>query len=364
MLNLSYDAAQQRLRADLRELAAGKLRGHAREAEDAAAVPDVVCRELEAFGLPGADGFASGVEDPTSLCLAAETLAWADPGIAYAWLASRQVAWVIASCGTDEQKAKWLTRIGEAVFTPASLLMLEGRGLAPSEVETEIRIRGNGLVVNGYKSPVMYPGTALVSVIVGRDAEGNLTAVLAERLGDAVEFREGSGRLAMAACPTAIDARIRDLELPADATLKSDGLLRALTICRLAHASVCIGTAAAATRYAGEYAQKRLAFGKPIIAFQGVSFVLADLVMEADALQLSVLDLVTARDLPPEDLERQANAIIAQANQLVGDGAREGVQIMGVAGVTTDHPQERLYRSAAVLASMDFDPLNSELVLR
>jgi alkylation response protein AidB-like acyl-CoA dehydrogenase len=242
--------------------------------------------------------------------------------------------------------------------------MLEGRGLAPSEFETSIRVRGNRLVVNGYKSPVMYPRTAVASVIVGRDAEGNLAAVLAERPGDAVEFREGCGRLAMAACPSAIEARILDLELPADAALKSEGLHRALMICRLAHASVCIGTAAAATRYAGEYAQKRLAFGKPIIAFQGVSFVLADLVMEADAMRLSVLDLVTAKDLTPEDLERQANAVIAQANQLVSDAAREGVQIMGVAGVTTEHPQERLYRSAAVLASIDFDPLNSELVLR
>src|SRR5687768_15861199 len=100
MLDMSLDSTQKRMIDDLKETAI-KLREFAREAEDSGNVPDAVGSELTKFGLPGADGFASGVEDPVSFCLAAESLAWADAGIAYAWLASRQVAWVIAACGTD-----------------------------------------------------------------------------------------------------------------------------------------------------------------------------------------------------------------------------------------------------------------------
>jgi acyl-CoA dehydrogenase len=363
MLNINFDPAQSRLKNELKEIAATKLRGHAREAEETGVIPGPVRSELIAFGLPGADGFASGA-DAVSFCLAAEALAWGDPGIAYAWLASRQVAWIIASCGTQEQQRKWLPRFATDPFLPASLYMYEGRGLAPSEVETEVRRQGDHFVVNGRKSPVMYAKNAAISVIVGRDEDGKLMALIADKIDRAVEFKAGnSGQLALGACPSVIEARIHNLQVPADGALNFNGLLRALTICRLAHASVCIGAAAAATRYAGEYAQKRIAFGKPIIAFQGISFVLVDLLMEVEALRLSVLDLVTA-DKEPEVLEHETNGVIAQANQLIADGGREGVQIMGVAGVTTEHPQERTYRSAAVLASIDFDPLNSELVLR
>lgn len=363
MLDMSFDSTQKRMIDDLKEVAI-RLREFAREAEDSGNVPDVVRSELTKFGLPGSDGFASSIEDPVSFCLAAESLAWSDAGIAYAWLASRQVAWIIAACGTKEQKAKWLPRFAKDQFLPASLYMYEGRGITPSEVQTEIYKQGNHLVVNGYKSPVMYPDSPAVSVIIGHDENGNLTAVIAEELGDAVTFRaeESGRRLAMTACPSAIEAHIRELALPADAVMNPDGLLRALTTCRMAHSAICVGAAAAATRYAGDYAQTREAFGKPIIGFQGISFMLTDLYTEAEALRLSVLDVVTA-DIGAEERERRANAVVAAANQLIAHSGREGVQIMGAAGIVTDHPQERVYRNAAVLASIDFDPLNSPLVI-
>src|SRR3546814_18799835 len=82
---------------------------------------------------------------------------------------------------------------------------------------------------------------------------GNLTAVIAEELGDAVTFRaeESGRRLAMTACPSAIEAHIDNLALPTDAAMKPDGLLEALTTCRMAHAAICIGTDAAAIRNEG-----------------------------------------------------------------------------------------------------------------
>lgn len=364
MLDLSFNDTQRRMIDDLRETATG-LRDFAAEAEAVGAIPAPVRAALTSFGLPGDDGFSGGAADPVALCLAAESLAWADAGIAYAWLASRQVAWVIAASGTDEQKARWLPRFASDPFLPASLYLYEGNGIAPSECQTTIHKQGNHLLVDGFKSPVMYPQTAVVSVIAGRDEDGRLTAVIAEDLGDSVRLApEQSGRrIAMTACPSAIAADISGLTLPAAAGMKEDGLFRALTTCRLAHAAVCVGTAAAATRYAGDYARERKAFGKPIIGFQGVSFTLTDLYMEAEALRLSILDIATA-DIDEIEREQRAGGVIAAANQLVAHCGREGVQIMGAAGIVTDRPQERVYRNAAVLATIDFDPLNSPLVVR
>src|SRR3546814_17683896 len=98
--------------------------------------------------------------------------------------------------------------------------MYEGHGINPSEVQTEVRRQGNHLAVSGYKSPVMYPKNAAVSVIIGRDEDGNLTAVIAEELGDAVTFRaeESGRRLAMTACPSSIEAHIDNLAMIGRAT--------------------------------------------------------------------------------------------------------------------------------------------------
>jgi alkylation response protein AidB-like acyl-CoA dehydrogenase len=364
MLNMSLDSSQSRLQGDLKELAI-RLRKYAREAEEAGDVPAAVRTALIGFGLPGTDGFASGTNDPVSFCLAAESLAWSDAGIAYAWLASRQVAWIISACGTDSQKSKWLPRFAQDPFMPASLYMYEGHGFAASEVATEIRRNRDKLLINGYKSPVMYPKNAAVSVIVGHDESGSLAAVLTEDLGGAVTFDTGEPlrRLGMTACPSALEARIANLAMPASAAMSSDSLLQALTTCRMAHAAVCIGTAAAATRYAAEYAKTRVAFGKPIIGFQGVSFVLTDLFIEAEVLHLSMLEAVTA-DVPPQEREQMASRVMAATNQLVADSSREGVQILGAAGILMEHPQERVYRNAPILGSIDFDPLHSELAVR
>ncbi len=364
MSSLVLDKPDTPASQDAKAAAVELLRPYAWEADKMGGIPAAVRAAVEALDLPGADGFAAGVDDAAAFCATAEALAWGDPGIAYAWLASRQVAWVIASCGTEAQKAKWLPRLASDPFLPASLYLHEGRGLTPSEFETQVRRDGEGFLVNGYKSPVMYPQTAVVSVVVGRDEAGALAALVVEGPPEGVAFKDAGGRrLALRACPNAIEARISNLRAPAEAALRPEGLLRAVTICRLAHAAVCVGAAAAATRYAGEWALKRVAFGKPIISYQAVAFPLVNLVMDADAARLSIVDLTRAK-LEAPDLERQTNQVVAHANQLISDAGREGIQMMGVHGVLELHPQEGFYRSAAVLASIDFDPLNCELVLR
>lgn len=348
--------SDQYLEKDLRDRAIELLRPHLNASAKAAAHAPEVIAKLKSLRLPGDDGFRSAADTAVELCAATEALAWGDISVCYSWLVSRQVAWIISQCGTDAQKERWLPRFEENPLLPASLYLYEGSGARIDEMSTRISVRGNDHIVTGYKSPVFHADTAEVSVVVGLDGEGALAAVIGEgQLGNVRFGGVDAPVCALAACAPATEAWIDDLKLPIEARLNVEGLRRAIVVCRLAHAAACVGMAQAATRYAGEWAQRRQAFGKAIIGFQGIAFPLANLLIEADAVKMGILDLAARAESGP-NIELSVDAVIARVNRLVEDASRLSVQTMGVHGIISDHPTSAWYQAAPMLASVDFDP--------
>jgi alkylation response protein AidB-like acyl-CoA dehydrogenase len=217
--------------------------------------------------------------------------------------------------------------------------------------------------LEGEKVAVPFPLDAEVHVVVARDDDG-LIAFVMDDAGDNIAFHGADERkLAMAAVPMA-RASIVGLRIGDEAVLGRLALSRALSVCRLAQASVSIGASEATTRYAADWGTRRVAFGRPLVGFQGVSFVLANLLMDIEAARLGVYDALGRAQASEDELEAVTSHLVAHVNRLVGDAGREGVELMGVHGVIADHPAERIFRSAAVLAAIDFDPLTHPLTLR
>lgn len=363
MFDLALTPDHQRLGDDWRSFCAEKLRPFAADSEAKHEFGDALVSTLGTWELPGADGFAGGTDDPLSLLLAAEGLGWADPALGLAWVTGRQVAWLIAACGTEQQRRQHLPRLAAGPLPMASLLLFEGYGRAPSEVQTTAHRDGDDWVLDGDKVAVVAAGVADLSVVIARDEGGSLAGFVVEDPGGAVDFDGAGGRrLALGAARLAHAARLRGLRLPADAALRGEGLAAAIGVCRLAQAAVSLGAAEAATRYAADWGVNRTAFGRPLVGFQGVAFPLANLMMDGDSVRMSLIDALSQLSADDAGEERVSRAV-AQSNHLLRNAAREGVELMGVHGVITDHPVERIYRSAAELAAIDFDPLLSPLVL-
>src|SRR5216683_5146667 len=57
-------------------------------------------------------------------------------------------------------------------------------------------------------------------------------------------------------------------------------------VCSSDLAGIALGLARAAVEYAAAYARERTAFGRPIGAFQGISFVIADRATDLEAARL------------------------------------------------------------------------------
>jgi alkylation response protein AidB-like acyl-CoA dehydrogenase len=112
-------------------------------------------------------------------------------------------------------------------------------------------------------------------------------------------------------------------------------------------AAGAVGVARAAFEYATEYAREREAFGKPILARQGISFKLADMAMEIEASRL-----LTWRACAALDAGEDAGLLGSYAKAFAADTAMrvttDAVQVLGGAGIMADHPVEKWLRDAKV----------------
>ncbi len=116
---------------------------------------------------------------------------------------------------------------------------------------------------------------------------------------------------------------------------------------RLAVAATSVGKGRRALRIATEWAATRKQFGKPIGAFQGVSFQLADMAVELDA-----AELLTLRAAAHIDDGTVTDSEIAMAklfaSETLGRVTDKAVQILGGMGLMGQLPLERMWRDARV----------------
>jgi alkylation response protein AidB-like acyl-CoA dehydrogenase len=132
---------------------------------------------------------------------------------------------------------------------------------------------------------------------------------------------------------------------------EGDGLkiaLSALDSGRLGIAACAVGLAQAALDEAVAYAKQRKQFGKAIIDFQGLEFLLADMAAAVESARATYLEAARRRDrgLP---FRRQASIAKLVATDTAMKVTTDAVQVLGGAGYTRDFPVERYMREAKVL---------------
>src|SRR5205807_9657186 len=116
--------------------------------------------------------------------------------------------------------------------------------------------------------------------------------------------------------------------------------LEALNSGRLGIAACAVGLAQAALDEAVRYAKERTQFGKPIIDFQGLEFLLADMAAAVESSRATYLEAARRRDrgLP---FRRQASIAKLVATDNAMKVTTDAVQVLGGAGYTRDFPVER-----------------------
>lgn len=372
MFSLTPTDAQTGLDRQIRALAVERLRPQGLAAERERTVTPDLGDELDKLGrqIHGTPELC----DPMSAIIACEALAFGDPGIAYAVLPAFQVAHLVRTCGSRRQRERLLPRTAGIWSTATSFMYYEGFGRGQTELETEAAPTEDGWTISGRKIAVHHPGVADVSVLLARTAEaGDAPAGLAAFACDGPPLRcrtesdsWQTGALGANVTPTGT-VRLNEVTCGGGQRLDVAGvpLHRELGYARLMLAAVLVGAAGAAVDYAGAYAGERHTFGRPLTSYQGVSFVLVECETKVDSARLELWE--AAQRLgelsDPAAIERLVGRAVRTATNAATQVTREGIQLLGVHGIVTEHPVERFWRHASTLSLIDFDPLATTLSL-
>ncbi|MDP9241204.1 MAG: acyl-CoA dehydrogenase family protein, partial [Actinomycetota bacterium] len=296
----------EELLALTRDIADRELRPRAAEFEARAEFPREVFRLLGKsglLGLPYAETYGGGGQPYEVYLQVVEELATAWLAVGLGVSVHTLACYPMAAFGTDAQRERFLPDMVAGDLLGAYCLSEPGSGSDAAALRTRAVRDGDDYVVNGVKAWVTHAGVAdfyNVMVRTSDDGSRGISTLLADRDTAGLAAQRPERKMGLAASPTA-QIVLDNARVPADRLLGAEGggfriALSALDGGRLGIAACAVGVAQAALDYATDYARQRRQFGSPIIDFQGVSFMLADMATQVEAARSLYLAAARLRD--------------------------------------------------------------------
>ena len=351
---------QRELQALAHEFAERELRPIAREWDEREDCPPELLAKAAALGLTShaipAEYGGGGVSAVTA-SLVAEELSWGCAGLAAPIGATMFPVRPLLRAGTEEQRQRWLPRLASEDGCLAAIAFTEpGAGSDVAGIQATARREGEEYVLNGEKCYVTNGGIAELTIVFAK-LDGAITAFLVEAGDPGVSAGRKEPKLGLRSSYTG-SILFDDARIPADRLLGDEGEGFAIAMDFFLHsrpqvAASAVGIARAAFEYATAYACERQAFGKPLLAKQGVSFKLADMAIGVEAARLLVWRAAAALDSPSHRQSDDPGLLGSLAKAFAADTAMsvttDAVQVLGGAGIMRDHPVEKWLRDAKVL---------------
>ncbi|HXC85770.1 MAG TPA: acyl-CoA dehydrogenase family protein [Trebonia sp.] len=260
----------------------------------------------------------------------------------------------LARFGEDEQRKEWLPEMLGGELLGAYALSEPQAGSDAAALSARAIRDGEDYLVTGTKAWISHAGVADFYTIMVRTSDERsrgVSCLLADAATPGLTIAPLEHKMGLTGSPTAQllldNARIDARRLMG---AEGDGLkiaLEALNSGRLGIAACAVGLAQAALDEAVAYAKQRTQFGKPIIEFQGLEFLLADMAAGVDSARATYLDAARRRDrgMP---FRRQASIAKLVATDMAMRVTTDAVQVLGGYGYTRDFPVERYMREAKV----------------
>jgi alkylation response protein AidB-like acyl-CoA dehydrogenase len=228
-------------------------------------------------------------------------------------------------------------------------------GSDPGALETRAERHGDTWILNGEKRFIGNAGLSDVYVVFARTGEEGAKGVSAFIVDGHADGVSSQKLRTMGMPGWQLGApRFEDVEVPAENLLgrEGDGFRIAMATfdrSRPTVAAQAVGLAQGAIDLALDYATRRYAFGKPLLAHQGVQFKLADMEAEVAAARALTFQAATAVDEDDPRLTKLAAMAKMKASDAAMRVTTEAVQVLGGNGYLKDFPAERMMRDAKVL---------------
>lgn len=263
--------------------------------------------------------------------------------------------WMIATWGTEATKAQWCPSLVTGEKLASYCLTEPGSGSDAASLRTSAKLDGDDYVVNGSKMFISGAGETDVLVVMVRTGElgpKGISALVIPANAEGVVYGKAEEKLGWNAQPTRL-ITFDNVRVNRENLLGNEGegfgfAMKGLDGGRINIATCSIGTAQQALNTATEYMKEREQFGKPIAAFQGLQFKLADMATELVAARQLVR--LAAFKLDQNDPEKTAYCAMAKryATDIGFKVCDAALQIHGGYGYIKEYPLERHFRDVRV----------------
>jgi alkylation response protein AidB-like acyl-CoA dehydrogenase len=348
--------------ADLLELVAdlgdGELAPRAADYEARGEFPREVFRLLGRsglLGLPYPEEYGGGGQPYEVYLQVLEELARRWLSVALGVSVHTLSCYPVAGHGSRELRKRFLPDMLGGEWLGAYCLSEPQGGSDAASLTTRAVPDGDQYVVSGTKAWVSHAGVAdfyNVFARTGGPGPAGISCLLVPDGTPGVLPQRPERKMGMHAEVTA-QVAFDGARVPVDRLIGAEGegfriAMEALDGGRLGIAACAVGLAQAALDCACEYAGQREQFGRPIAAFQGVAFLLADAATQVEAARALLLTAARLRDAG-----RPYRTQAAEAKLFATDTAMrvttDMVQVLGGYGYVADYPVERFMREAKVL---------------
>ncbi len=262
---------------------------------------------------------------------------------------------ILDTFGTAAQKEKYIPKLASGEWIGSFVLSEAGSGSDAASLRTSAELKGDYYLLNGTKLWITQADEADVFIAMARTggpgAKG-VSSFILDRSMSGIRMGKREKKMGMCISHT-MEIILENVKVPVANRVANEGdgmkiAFTALDSGRITIAATALGIARAAIEAAIHHANIREQFGKPILDFQGVGFMLADMLNEYQSAKL-----MTQRAAMLKDSGKPFSIAAAQAKVIATDMAMkvttDAVQVLGGSGYTREFPVERHMREAKML---------------
>jgi len=351
---------QKEIQALAKKIAEEKVLPARAELDEKETFPREILNILGETGLSGVyiaekyGGFGKGIFE---LCLIIEQLSRFCTAVAVSYAANGLGLYPIIMFGNEEQKKKYLPMVASEKKLAAFGLTEPNAGSDAGGIQTTAKKNGDHYILNGTKQWITNGAEADIYVVIAltdksRGPRG-ASAFILEKGMEGFTFGKKEKKMGIRASSTT-SLIFEDCVVPKENLLGKEGqgfmvAMKNLDKSRPAIGIQAVGLAQGALEESVKYARERSQFGKPIVSFQAVQHILADMATQTEAARALVYSIARYMDTNPKDVSKISSMAKVFPTDTAMKVATDAVQVFGGYGYMREYPVEKMMRDAKIL---------------
>lgn len=359
-MNYFLTEEQEMIRDTARQIAVDKIVPVRHELDEKEQFPWEIMKVMaqsDMFGIFIPEAYGGLGMGCLELCLAVEELSKACVGVSTSYAANALGTFPILLHGNEEQKKRFLPDIAAGKRLVAFGLTEANAGSDAGGIQTTARLEGSEYVLNGTKQWITNGGEAEVYTVIAitdrsKGARG-ASAFIVEKGTPGFTFGKKEKKMGIRASATT-ELVFDNCRIPKQNIIAREGMgfvvaMKTLDASRTGVGAQGVGVAQGALDEAIKFARQRVQFGHPIISFQAVQHMLADMATQTEAARNLVYNVARFIDGGAKDVSKASAMAKLYATDTAMKVTTDAVQVMGGSGYMREYPVEKMMRDAKIL---------------